>query len=93
MGSFSWTSALAAYCPANPDGSDLKSIINEGRKLPDGLVLDVAAGHIYWTNVGDSRRNDGSIMRLDLNGRNMITILDIDGYIRRLEGTSHQPET
>ena len=28
---------------ANPDGSDLKTIINEGRRLPDGLVLDVAA--------------------------------------------------
>ncbi|MGA8103140.1 MAG: hypothetical protein WB869_13355, partial [Candidatus Acidiferrales bacterium] len=26
---------------ANPDGSDLKTIINEGRKLPDGLALDV----------------------------------------------------
>ena len=32
---------------ANPDGSDLKTIVNEGRKLPDGLALDVAAGHIY----------------------------------------------
>ena len=48
---------------ANPDGSDLKTIINKGRKLPDGLVLDVAAGHIYWTNMGDPERNDGSIMR------------------------------
>ena len=28
---------------ANPDGSDLKTILNEGRRLPDGLVLDVAA--------------------------------------------------
>jgi hypothetical protein len=37
---------------ANPDGSDLKPIINEGRKLPDGLALDVAAEHIYWTNMG-----------------------------------------
>jgi hypothetical protein len=36
---------------ANPDGSELKTIINEGRKLPDGLVLDVAARHIYWTNM------------------------------------------
>jgi len=42
---------------ANPDGSDLKTIINEGRRLPDGLVLDVAAGHIYWTNMGDPKRN------------------------------------
>jgi hypothetical protein len=38
---------------ANPDGSDLKTIINEGKKLPDGLVIDVAAGHMYWTNMGN----------------------------------------
>src|SRR5690348_479543 len=60
---------------ANPDGSDLKTIINEGRKLPDGLVLDVTARHIYWTNMGNPKRNDGSIMRSDLNGKNMITIV------------------
>ncbi|MFZ0685470.1 MAG: hypothetical protein WAM89_07985 [Terriglobales bacterium] len=64
---------------ANPDGSDLKTIINEGRKLPDGLVLDVAAGHIYWTNMGDPKTNDGSIMRSDLNGKNMITIVPPGG--------------
>ncbi len=60
---------------ANPDGSDLKTIISEGRKLPDGLALDVAAGHIYWTNMGDPKRNDGSILRSDLNGQNMVTIV------------------
>ena len=64
---------------ANPDGSDLKTIISEGRKRPDGLVLDVAAGHIYWTNMGDPKRNDGSIMRSDLNGKNMITIVPPGG--------------
>jgi hypothetical protein len=64
---------------ANPDGSDLRTIINEGRKLPDGLVLDVVAGHIYWTNMGDPKRNDGSIMRSDLNGRNIITIVPRGG--------------
>ena len=32
---------------ANPDGSDLKTIVEEGRKIPDGLVVDSAAGHIY----------------------------------------------
>ena len=64
---------------ANPDGSNLKTIINEGRKLPDGLALDLAAGHIYWTNMGDPKRNDGSIMRSDLNGKNMITIIPPGG--------------
>ena len=64
---------------ANPDGSDLKTIINEGRKLPDGLVLDVDAGHIYWTNMGDPKSNDGSIMRSDLNSKNMINIVPPGG--------------
>ena len=64
---------------ANPDGSDLKTIVNEGRKLPDGVALDVAAGHIYWTNMGDPNRNDGSIIRSDLNGKNMITIVPPGG--------------
>jgi DNA-binding beta-propeller fold protein YncE len=60
---------------ANPDGSDLKTIVNEGRRLPDGLVVDVAAGHIYWTNMGNPKKNDGSILRSDLDGKNMITIV------------------
>src|ERR1700735_3892682 len=60
---------------SNPDGSDLKTIINEGRKFPDGLVVDVAAGHIYWTNMGNFKKNDGSIFRSDLDGKNMITIV------------------
>src|SRR3984885_16049016 len=68
---------------ANPDGSDLKTIINEGRRLPDGLVLDVAARHIYWTNMGDPERNDGSIMRSDLNGKNIITIVPPGGRFTR----------
>ena len=57
----------------------MKTIINEGRKLPDGLVLDVVVGHIYWTNMGDPKKNDGSIMRSDLNGKNMITIVPPGG--------------
>ena len=64
---------------ASPDGSDLSTIINEGRKLPDGLALDVAAGHIFWTNMGELKKNDGSIMRSDLDGLNMITIIPPGG--------------
>src|SRR6266849_2906177 len=36
---------------SNPDGSDLKTIVNEGRKLPDGIVVDVARGHLDGTNI------------------------------------------
>jgi DNA-binding beta-propeller fold protein YncE len=65
----------------NPDGSDLKTIISEGRKLPDGLVVDPAAGHLYWTNMGNPKENDGSICRSDLDGRNMTIILPSGGTV------------
>ena len=64
---------------ANPDGSDLKTIVEEGRKLPDGLAVDVAAGHLYWTNMGNPRANDGSILRSDLDGKNLTTIVPPGG--------------
>jgi len=63
----------------NPDGSDLKTIVSEGRKLPDGLVVDEAAGHLYWTNMGGFKENDGSILRSDLDGRNITTIVPPGG--------------
>jgi sugar lactone lactonase YvrE len=60
---------------ANPDGSDLKTIISEGRRLPDGIVIDVSAGHIYWTNMGDPNKNDGSIERANLDGSKITNIV------------------
>src|SRR5215472_1280505 len=59
---------------ANPDGSDLKVIISEGRKFPDGLVVDTTAGHIYWTNMGNPVADDGSIERADFGGTNTTNI-------------------
>jgi len=60
---------------ANPDGSDLKVIVSEGRRLPDGIVVDLAAGHLYWTNMGNPVSNDGSIERSDLDGSNVTHIV------------------
>src|SRR6266852_4561570 len=58
-----------------PDGSDLKTIVSEGRRLPDGVVVDVEAGHIYWTNMGNPTANDGSIERADFDGSNLTHIV------------------
>jgi DNA-binding beta-propeller fold protein YncE len=64
---------------ANPDGSDLKVIVSEGRRLPDGIVVDVAAGHLYWTDMGNPSANDGSIERSDLDGSNVTHIIPPGG--------------
>ena len=64
---------------ANPDGSDLKVIVSEGRRLPDGIVVDTAAGHLYWTNMGNPSANDGSIERANLDGSNVTHIVPPGG--------------
>src|ERR1700690_3556128 len=64
---------------ANPDGSDLKVIVSEGRRLPDGIVVDVAEGHLYWTNMGNPTANDGSIERADFDGQNLTHIVPQGG--------------
>jgi DNA-binding beta-propeller fold protein YncE len=62
----------------NPDGSG-KTVIVEGCPVPDGVAVDVEAGHIYWTNMGVPAANDGSIERVDLDGGNRTTIVPPGG--------------
>jgi hypothetical protein len=57
-----------------PDGSRRKVIVSDCH-LPDGIAVDVEAGHIYWTNMGVPDRNDGSIERADLDGGNRKVIV------------------
>src|SRR5246127_5682661 len=59
---------------ANPDGSDVKVIVSEGRRMPDGIVVDTVAGHLYWTNMGNPTANDGSIERSDLDKKTLSTL-------------------
>ncbi len=67
----------------NPDGSDRKVLVEHCR-LPDGIVIDAQAGHLYWTNMGIPNLNDGSIERVDLDGTNHMTIVP--------QGKTHTPK-
>src|SRR6266516_1049006 len=49
---------------ANADGSDRKVILSGGR-VPDGVVVDVEAGHIYWTNMGEGETFTPKQLHLD----------------------------
>jgi hypothetical protein len=63
----------------SPDGSNLKAIVSKGLRIPDGVAVDVDAGHIYWTNMGNPSANDGSIDRCDLDGSNVTNIIPPGG--------------
>jgi hypothetical protein len=67
----------------NTDGSDRKTIVSDGH-LPDGIVVDAEAGHIYWTNMGIPNLNDGSVERADIDGKNRKTIV--------AKGVTHSPK-
>jgi hypothetical protein len=62
----------------NTDGSD-PNVIATGCRVPDGIAVDRDAGHVYWTNMGVPRLNDGSIERADLDGKNRKTIVPEGG--------------
>jgi hypothetical protein len=48
----------------------LKVIVGDCQP-PDGIAIDVGAGHIYWTNMGfNPGVNDGSIERADIDRKN-----------------------
>ena len=62
----------------NTDGSDRRTIVT-GAHLPDGIVVDVVAVYIYWTNMGVPNLDDGSIERADLDGKNRKVIVPQGG--------------
>jgi hypothetical protein len=67
----------------NTDGAERATIVT-GCHLPDGIVVDVEAGHIYWTNMGIPSLNDGSVERADIDGKNRKTIV--------AQGDTHSPK-
>jgi hypothetical protein len=67
----------------NTDGSERKTIVTDCH-LPDGIVVDIENGHIYWTNMGVPNLNDGSIERADIDGTNRKVIV--------AKGDTHTPK-
>ncbi len=68
------------------DGTRVRTLITGLDERPDGIVVDRARGHIYWTNMGapdpggDPRSEvayarNGSLERADLDGTNRVTIV------------------
>jgi hypothetical protein len=67
----------------NTDGSDRKLIAADGH-IPDGAAVDVEKGHIYWTNMGVPNLDDGTIERVDIDGKNRVTVIPA--------GVTHTPK-
>ena len=69
----------------NVDGSNDITLV-QGKEViePDGIELDIAGGKMYWTDMGlggaadkSVAINDGRIMRADLDGSNVETVVPL----------------
>jgi hypothetical protein len=67
----------------NTDGSERK-LVAADCNLPDGIAVDTEKGYIYWTNMGVPNLDDGSIERVDVDGKNRVTIIPV--------GVTHTPK-
>ncbi|KAJ5505674.1 hypothetical protein N7453_004631 [Penicillium expansum] len=75
VGLSTYPEPIGRILTCQPDGSGLRELITNISSLPDGIAIDTARQHIYWTNMGVPSANDGSIQRCDLSGRNIVTII------------------
>jgi hypothetical protein len=60
----------------NPSPRALVASAGDG---PDGIAIDLAAGHIFWTGMGNPSSNDGFVMRANLDGSNVTTLVPAGG--------------
>jgi hypothetical protein len=57
----------------------VKTVVPSAGQGSDGIAVDVAAGYIYWTDMGAPADNDGSVMRSKLDGSDVTTIVSKGG--------------
>jgi DNA-binding beta-propeller fold protein YncE len=53
----------------------VRTLVPSAGQGPDGIAVDLEAGHVYWTTMGDTAQNDGSIRRSNLDGSGMVTVV------------------
>jgi hypothetical protein len=60
---------------ADAENPMVKTLVASAGQGPDGIAIDLAGGHLFWTDMGVPADNDGTVMRSDLDGKNVMTIV------------------
>lgn len=64
---------------ANAQNPVARVLVASAGQGPDGVAVDVAGDHIYWTGMGVPAMNDGFVMRSNLDGTNVKTLVPAGG--------------
>ncbi|KZM22902.1 3-hydroxyacyl-CoA dehydrogenase [Ascochyta rabiei] len=62
---------------SSTSGTDEHNVISNMSTLPDGITIDHASGHMYWTHMGSAlSTNSGSISRANLDGSDRHVVVE-----------------
>jgi sugar lactone lactonase YvrE len=66
---------------ARADGATPATLVDKDAvgRGPDGIALDREHGYIYWTTMGKASADDGTIMRANLDGSHVTTLVPAGG--------------
>jgi hypothetical protein len=56
-----------------------RALVSAAGQGPDGIAINLAAGHIFWTGMGSPSADDGFVMRANLDGSNVTTLVPAGG--------------
>ncbi|MEI9937560.1 MAG: 3-hydroxyacyl-CoA dehydrogenase [Pseudomonadota bacterium] len=56
-----------------------RTLVSSAGQGPDGIAVDVAGGHLFWTTMGVPADNDGSLRRSELDGSKVTSIVPTGG--------------
>ncbi|KAI9650425.1 hypothetical protein NHQ30_000439 [Ciborinia camelliae] len=58
----------------SPDGRELRTIVS-GQQRPDGLDISLKTGRVYWTCMGNTTSNSGTVQSCNLDGTDIRTVI------------------
>lgn len=61
------------------EGAKPRTLVASAGQGPDGIAVDVAGGHIFWTTMGVPADDDGSVRRANLDGSGVVTLVPAGG--------------
>lgn len=74
-----WLDVSGKVLSSDATNFAVKTVVPSAGQGSDGIAVDVAAGYIYWTDMGAPADNDGSVMRSNLDGSKVTTIVPKGG--------------
>ena len=56
-----------------------RTLVSSAGQGPDGIAIDLAAGYLFWTGMGNPSADDGFVRRSNLDGSNVVTLVPAGG--------------